>query len=393
MLLRSRILQAPSPVRRMIGAVLVLVSAPACDLFTAPGHDQTGVTVRWRFSGGGASGELYADSALVVFYPPSGTSVWAVDAATGSLRWHRDLTVPAVVPTGALPLRAPVVAGSVVVIPGWDLYGLDRASGTIRWTLRNDDLPAFETVLGDGAVFSAGIGRVYRVDPASGAVAWQTQVGEWSDTIVERPFAPVYGDGVVYVVTAVIGIGAYTVPLGRRIGHVVALSATSGATLWRFEIPEAPPFNGGAVGPGVVAGDVLIVGADNGRVYGLDRATGTPRWVHQGSQPYEAGAVIVDGVAITGNLDGHVEGFDPATGRLLWGTGFASSVSNRIARGEGVGLVSRGRLEAYDASGQERWGHGGAAWGGPVYLSAPASYGRLVYVGDPAALYALVPPQ
>ena len=67
--------------------------------------------------------------------------------------------------------------------------------------------------------------------------------------------------------------------------------------------------------------------------------------------------------------------------------------SNRIARGEGVGLVSRGRLEAYDASGQERWGHGGAAWGGPVYLSAPASYGRLVYVGDPAALYALVPPQ
>ena len=91
MLLRSRILQAPSPVRRMIGAVLVLVSAPACDLFTAPGHDQTGVTVRWRFSGGGASGELYADSALVVFYPPSGTSVWAVDAATGSLRWHRDL--------------------------------------------------------------------------------------------------------------------------------------------------------------------------------------------------------------------------------------------------------------------------------------------------------------
>src|SRR5437764_681278 len=185
MLLRSRILQAPSPVRRMIGAVLVLVSAPACDLFTAPGHDQTGVTVRWRFSGGGASVELYADRALVRFYPPSGTSV-------------------------------------------------------------------------------------------------------------ERPFAPVYGDGVVYVVTAVIGIGAYTVPLGRRIGHVVALSATSGATLWRFEIPEAPPFNGGAVGPGVVAGDVLIVGADNGRVYGLDRGTGTPRWVHQGSQPYQAGAVIGD---------------------------------------------------------------------------------------------------
>ncbi len=304
MLLSSGIPQALSPGRRIIGALFVLVSAAACDLFTSPGNDQTGVTVRWKFSGAGASGELYADSALVVFYPLSGTSVWAVDAATGSLRWHRDFPISPLVPPGILPMRAPVAAGSVLVIPGWDLYGLDRATGTILWTLRNDDLPGYETVLADGAVFSAGIGRVYRVDPTSGVVAWQTQVGEWSDTIVERPFAPVYGDGVVYVVTTVLGIGAYTVPLGRRIGHVVALSATSGATLWRFEIPEAPPFNGGAVDPGTIAGDVFIVGTDNGRVYGVDRTTGSLRWVHQGSQRYEAGVVIVNGGAITANMDG-----------------------------------------------------------------------------------------
>src|SRR5258708_15610490 len=77
MLLSSGIQQTPSPSRRIIGALFVLVSAAACDLFTSPGNDQTGVTVRWKFSGAGANGELYADSALVVFYPPSGTSVWA----------------------------------------------------------------------------------------------------------------------------------------------------------------------------------------------------------------------------------------------------------------------------------------------------------------------------
>ena len=157
--------------------------------------------------------------------------------------------------------------------------------------------------------------------------------------------------------------------------------------------PEAPPFNGGAIDPGIVAGDVFIVGTDNGRVYGLDRATGAVRWVHQGSQPYEAGVVMLDGVAITGNMDGHVEGLDPSSGQLLWSTAFASSVSNRIVTGVGAALVSRGRLEAYDARGRETWGHGGAAWGGPVYLSAASASWRSVYVGDPSALYALTPPR
>ena len=372
-----------------VATVLAFVLVQACDLFRSSPHDPGGVSVRWKYSGAGAAGELYADSTLVVFYPPSGRTVSAVDAITGKLRWRRDLPIPSIVPTGALPMRAPVAAGSVVVIPGWDLYGLDRATGDIKWTLQNDELPAFETVLADGAVYSAGLVRVYRVDPVSGAVAWQAQVGEWSDTILERPFAPVFADSVVYVVTSVVG----SVPLGSRIGHVIALKASDGSTLWRFEIPEAPPFNGGAIDPGIVAGDVFIVGTDNGRVYGLDRATGTVRWVHQGSQPYEAGVVMLDGVAITGNLDGHVEGMDPSSGQLLWSTEFASSVSNRIVTGVGAALVSRGRLEAYDARGRETWGHGGAAWGGPVYLSAASAFGRSVYVGDPSALYALTPPR
>src|SRR5260370_30241802 len=136
MLLSAGIPQALSPGRRIIGALFVLVSAAACDLFTSPGNDQTGVTVRWKFSGAGASGELYADSALVVFYPLSGTSVWAVDAATGSLRWHRAFPISPLVPPGILPLRAPVPAGPALVIPAWAFTGLARAPGPSLRPLR-----------------------------------------------------------------------------------------------------------------------------------------------------------------------------------------------------------------------------------------------------------------
>jgi outer membrane protein assembly factor BamB len=379
----------PHRSRRLSACAAVLVlSSISCDLFTGPDvPDLPPIAVRWKFSQAGTGDAVYADSNLVVFYPWSEPGVWALDAQTGVVRWRANLDIPPEVTWRSLPGHIPVASGQVLVVPGWDLYGLDRGTGEVLWSLRNDDFAGVYVTLGDASVYSAGIGRVYRVDPATGTVLWQAQLGEWSDSVVERPYAPVYHDGVVYVVTRVLGVRA-TVPLGERIGHVVALDASNGTVLWRFPIPEAYPYNGGALSRGAVAGEMFVVGAENGRVYGLDRATGQQRWVHQGSQPYEAGVVIVGDVAITGNLDGVVEALDAATGTLRWRSRTnLASIMKRIEAGLGGALVARGRLEAYDASGL-RWSHGGGSRG-PSYLSGAAALDRSVYIGDERAIYAL----
>ncbi|WP_325049319.1 outer membrane protein assembly factor BamB family protein [Jiangella rhizosphaerae] len=52
---------------------------------------------------------------------------------------------------------------------------------------------------------------------------------------------------------------------------------------------------GGVFGSPVVTGDTVYVGANNGHVYGFDRATGAQVW------DYETGAWNATGMAVTGN--------------------------------------------------------------------------------------------
>jgi outer membrane protein assembly factor BamB len=44
-----------------------------------------------------------------------------------------------------------------------------------------------------------------------------------------------------------------------------------------------------------VSGDTVWIGSNNGRLYGLDRATGGPEW------SYEIGSWVASGPAVSGN--------------------------------------------------------------------------------------------
>lgn len=306
--------------------------------------------------------------------------VVALDARTGAPRWSR--TLPLLVQGQYLPGGNVLAHADLLLVPGWDLFALDRATGEVRWRYSPQaEYPAAAGIALDGGrVFSPGAQRMHAVDAATGAPLWVADVGE-------RPFAPVAADGAVYFGTRARIAGSPV--LG--VGHAVALSAADGRVLWRTPLPGHPQFpnEGGANRPGALAHDLFIIAGRSGRVYGLDRGTGQVRWEHVGATAYESGVAVLDGVAVVANLRGDVEGLDAATGRRLWTTLLGSSVTTPIVADAGCALVTLGAVICIDAEGRIRWQSGGDAQAGPSYLtSARAAEGRL-FVGSTDGFHAL----
>ncbi len=67
-------------------------------------------------------------------------------------------------------------------------------------------------------------------------------------------------------------------------------------------------------------GELVIIATDDGRVLGLDRATGEERWTISLPGPLWQSPVVVDDVLIQGDCDGFLHGFDLSTGRpeAIW---------------------------------------------------------------------------
>jgi MYXO-CTERM domain-containing protein len=169
--------------------------------------------------------------------------------------------------------------------------------------------------------------------------------------------APVVAGGRAFV--PVVDLGDNTA------GGVLALDARTGAVLWErrtgHAVRNAP----------AVHGDVVIFGSADGKVFGVDAATGAPRW------SYDLGAglsrnlswlyaapAIADGVVYLG-VQRRFAALDAATGRELWahdpsvnGYWLSSYSSAGVSGGVVVAAFARGYdgVVAWDAlDGRELW--------------------------------------
>ncbi|MGH7717328.1 MAG: PQQ-binding-like beta-propeller repeat protein [Gemmatimonadaceae bacterium] len=369
---------------RWLGALgFVLCTGGTCDEPVSPPGG--GAQLLWSHAEKGAAAQPYVDDELAIFTTFDESRVVTLDARTGAVRWKRQLPLPAGIPTSNLPSANVIAFEDLVIVPAWDLYALDRGTGAVRWVFQPpDDFPgAGEVTVSGGRVYATGR-LLYALDAESGALLWRTDLGE-------QPFYPVVMDGVIYLTTR----GA--VEPGSNVlgaGHAVALDAATGEVVWRFGMPDVSSSRrGGSVGPPFVKGELVLVAGASGRVYALDRRSGTSRWEGVGSGPYFAGLAVVDQTVIVAGDVGSVEGFDLATGALRWQTRPGSSVSNTITLGNDVALVAAGTITAYEASGRMRWQHGGAGFGGPVYNTTPTYHNGVVYAGSSAGFHAVRPPR
>lgn len=308
---------------------------------------------------GGDRGMLYADAA-------TGDTRWSFDTVKGEDLWG-DATVnsgggawytPTVdVDTGTIywgianPAPFPGIEGrpNGSSRPGPNLYtdsvvALDAATGALRWyhqAVEHDlfDRDLVHTMLvrvadHDVVIGTGKLGRVLGLDPASGDLLWDTDVGvHHNDELLELTgptevlpgtfggvlTPPAAADGVVYV--AVINAPSTLEPdkpsyigsdLGKRPGNVVAVSASDGAVLWSVDIAGDP------LGGTTVLGDLVLTATADGLLIALDRATGRQVWTHQ--------------------APGGLNGWPAASGDVLvWPIGLASPAMLVGFKAPGVG--------------------------------------------------------
>ncbi|MDB5812248.1 MAG: outer rane assembly lipoprotein YfgL [Betaproteobacteria bacterium] len=128
---------------------------------------------------------------------------------------------------------------------------------------------------------------------ANPKIVWQASVG----TSQRHVFSPVVIDGSVYAAAAS--------------GQIVRLDAANGKVLGRFETKI--PLSGG-VG---ADGGMVLVGSSKGEVIALDKA-GKQLWKAQLTSEVLSAPQVAQGVAVVRTGDGRIFGLDAATGERKW---------------------------------------------------------------------------
>ena len=113
-----------------------------------------------------------------------------------------------------------------------------------------------------------------------------------------------------------VGAGPGLVLLGTPKGEVLAFDPT-GKSLWKAQLSS------GVLAPPEAQDGIVVARAGDGRVYGLDAATGKQRWVHQRTTPAlsvrsHAGVIIERGGVFVGFPAGRLVALSLPTGNVGW---------------------------------------------------------------------------
>jgi outer membrane protein assembly factor BamB len=243
-----------------------------------------------------------------------------VTADSGTVRWafatkgERRFTAPGI--HGAIPrtermpdpfdvfMSSPVVAGNTVYVGSGDqnVYALDAATGALRWTFRTGDVVHASPAVYEDVVYIGSWDRnVYALDASTGREKWRYTTG--NDTTIYNQIgiassAAVAGDIVV---------------VGGRDGKFHAIDRATGKGRWICDN------NGGwtIASPAVRNGVVYFPTSDGTRFKALDLATGAPKFDVQTAAVSFSSPALAGDVALFGTSDGYLNAVDTRTGTFL----------------------------------------------------------------------------
>jgi len=207
-------------------AICILFAIIACALAAggcgSSGTVTTAVSAAWPTANGNLAGTRAA----------SGSSLRADNVSRLRVRWRFRLKDP---PNSAgIFASTPVIDGDTVYLEDLDstVFALNRATGAVRWRTQfqaPNGGPNGLAVSG-GRVYGATDDAAFALSAATGRTLWQHHLTSQSQQFVD--VAPVVWRGLVFIGT----IGY--VPLGR--GTIYALDARTGAVRWSFDTIKQP---------------------------------------------------------------------------------------------------------------------------------------------------------
>lgn len=296
--------------------------------------------------------------------------------------------VPAVQPRWQTALGTPVYADPVWIDEGLVIAGVDGcvywlgAAGEIRHrSCLEGPIRARPARLGQDLLVHADDGFLYRLDEA-GQVIWRVAVEARE---VPRGAYELYSPPPVLV--------GDTIYVGARTRGVVAFDL-DGTERWRQALP------GAVLRAAAPAGDLLIVGSLDGRVYALDRANGAVRWTFDTGAAVTSEPQVADGYVLIGSrsYDFFALGLDDGAPRwrnYLW----FSWIESSAAVADGMLYLGSSDAQSVRAmsvdSGELHWSFqtAGAPWARPALSPRSviaATLGNPDYmIAHRAAVYAL----
>jgi outer membrane protein assembly factor BamB len=355
----------------------LLTGLAACDWLFGSNGPSSDPRVVWQYpfdTKGSYTAPLVLDS-VVVFGTAAGVFV-ALDRRTGKLRWQQTVSPP-------IFAHVMATAGELVLAPRYSVVAFDLAYGSKAWEFNPSDDVGDESiaVAGSVALGTATSGWLYAFDALTGVERWRRDVGE-------RPFGLVAAGDRVYLGTR----GYFSGGLGA--GHLLALNAGDGSEVWRVSVPDLPgvPYTGGSIGFPAVLPDRVVFTTCSGFVYAVQPETGDTIWTSNtglgAAGGYYLGPVSLGSVIVAVRMDGRVAGLDPASGREVWFLNIAGGPVGPVTDGTRA-FVSDAQLIAITASGTIAWRFPAHVTKDEYIAEPPAVRDSIVYVAGPKALFAL----
>ncbi len=286
----------------------------------------------WKHATNGPVPATPAIADGTVFIESYDGKLYALNAKTGAVKWKfatgGERRFEAKGLHGLLPrnqtiadpfdvfLSSPVVANGVVYFGSGDgnVYAVDAATGDMRWKFTTGDVVHASPALADGVLFfGSWDSYFYAVDVATGKEKWRFHAGE--DPLIHNQVgfqsSPAVANGVVYT--------------GCRDANLYALDAATGKEKWRFNTELSWVITS----PAVADGKVFFATSDSSLYLVVDANSGKPL-VRQQSKAYMFSSPAVAGdVAFIGVLNGTLEARDAKTGELLWDFQVEKSKQNK----------------------------------------------------------------
>ncbi len=299
----------------------------------------------WRYKAGNRVEVTPVSADGRIFFTSSKGGIHALDLAGREL-WTKDMGKENTFSSPPLATDGLVVAGS----HNGTLYAFDAASGREKWkydlggtvqgTPNRVDLPGG----GRGVVaISQGDGCIHGIDLETGQAVWKTDAVERcdgsagvgsgiivmgscasalhvfsSDKAAKISDVPLGGDCQVAGGVALAGTMAFA---GSRAGKFFAVDTAAGKIAWTNADCQREAFTTPAVTPAFV-----VFGADDGKVYGLDREKGTKTWEFDTGNTPKSPVVAGGRVAVTSG--GVLFLLDLATGKKVWSESVGDEITS-----------------------------------------------------------------
>jgi len=184
------------------------------------------------------------------------------------------------------------------------------------------------------------------------------------------------------------GLRART-PAGERVAATREDGAPGRYELVPFEVAWRQHHDEPVTTTPVVAGDMVVFGCRDGRLYAVDEATGEERWRHTSGEGIGASPLRLDAMIIAADYAGDVVALDMESGASVWKAALGTRVTSTPAALEGEIVVGGydGSARALSAqTGRELWR---VRTGGRIRASVAADKDAFYVPSYDGGLYAL----